>query len=844
MTVQLVLVSIRLTKAGVPPKTFTGTQVSRMCQRSNNRNSHQKFPALFLLILEQDLIRAHAMTEQARIDLQWFIKSLKRYAANEQGHYIPPDLTDADKALMFLFLDAALNSTILYMLLHGIYTGILAVTLWNIFINKCWPMRRALVIVIILLYTLITINIATTWSFLCSGFIENTQSFWTVFSKLSGAVNQAAYLEIGIAASLSTILADSYIIWCCWMVWGWCWLIVLLPILCLISATVSRIIEIYHEYFPSDTVFLTLYMTFILAMTLWCTLLIIFRILTVTGVRYGAGSRLRVYHRFIGVLVESSALYSIALILDLAFYIHNDYGSYYPDTIAAIMKGVAPTLLVGRAAAGHTQPTEEYDESSTVSTLRFQMASQSSQPSQPSMTSFQESTRQSPVLEMDIEAQRERSDELMQVSKSDSKPLTVLRSVVIPTCLPCPAFHPAIWGLKSLQGPPLRTRNNDRNIFRWDKKGGVADSSFPWRITSDHNISSFQPNWKVGVALNGSVSSTTGVYYPGPTSQTTSTTPHQARNPPNAPSNPGETKTPSQVNSNQSLQIKGNGRATNQGFSSTSGVQIAMTRFYEVTYDTATQTAVIGAGSIWDDIYAVLDAQGYLYLRNQYGLSIDNVVAYELVAPNGTVVTVKEETDMELFFSGQRQQLRHRHSVYLKDVPAGYHLGTPTLGVSVETTDWLLQGSIFVKFCSEATNPKPAVSLPIIYIKSMSSGQDYYRFTNLTRTVYNDIPTLEYSKSVIQRIINGLTSWDPALPNQLCPRKLPPQHPRTHSRRLFHICRLARPRRLLYLEWVKEEEDGVFRDTARKLGAVREKWIQKVEEMRTVLLSRERQGSA
>ncbi|KAK0436643.1 uncharacterized protein EV420DRAFT_1672178 [Desarmillaria tabescens] len=329
---------------------------------------------------------------------------------------IPPDLTNEDKALVFQSLDASLNTQILYALLHGIYTGILAVTLWNIFINKCWPIRRALVVIIILLHALITIDVAFQWSLIYSTFIQNGQSFWTVFLKIN-SVSQAVYLEAGTTASMSTILTDSYIIWCCWMVWGRCWLIVLLPILCLISATVSKIIGIYHVYFTgSDSVFQMLYVSLVLVTTLWCTLLIIFRILIVTGVRRGAGSRLRVYYHFIEVLVESSALYSITLILYLAFIIRLDFGAYYLESIATIAKGAAPTLIVGRAAAGHTRPHEEHDESSTVSTIRFQTSSQSSQLSQPSMASFQDSnTMQSAVLEVDIEAQREQSDELVVV---------------------------------------------------------------------------------------------------------------------------------------------------------------------------------------------------------------------------------------------------------------------------------------------------------------------------------------------------------------------------------------------------------------------------------------------
>ncbi|KAK0454023.1 uncharacterized protein EV420DRAFT_1749584 [Desarmillaria tabescens] len=345
----------------------------------------------------------------------------------------------------------------------------------------------------------------------------------------------------------------------------------------------------------------------------------------------------------------------------------------------------------------------------------------------------------------------------------------------------------------------------------------------------------------VGIPLNGSVSFASTVPDSHHTSQTTRKMPYQTCNSPNAPSNPGEMKTPSRANSNQSLQIKGSGCAIDRGFSLAPGVQIAMICFYEVMYDSATQTTVIGAGSISDNIYAVLGAQGVnvfgervnqftlgggcLWLRDQYRLPIDNVLAYELVALNGTVVTVKEETDTELFLFS-----RNNYSIVTQF----------TLRMFPQNTFW---GSIYVKFCSEVTNPKPAVSIPIIYIKYtpavrslsplecstmppfpqtaysiISSAyparsfndfinlmfvsidnsmfvnlRDYYRFTNLARTVYNNIATLEYSKSTTQCIINGLT---------LHPRKLSPQHPRTRSRKLAH------PRHLFYLEWVKKRRMG------------------------------------
>lgn len=61
---------------------------------------------------------------------------------------------------------------------------------------------------------------------------------------------------------------------------------------------------------------------------------------------------------------------------------------------------------------------------------------------------------------------------------------------------------------------------------------------------------------------------------------------------------------------NVSLQVKGGGHTGNPGFSSTPGVQIAMSRFSDVDYDPTAQTATIGAGLIWDDVYKKLEPHG------------------------------------------------------------------------------------------------------------------------------------------------------------------------------------------------------------------------------------------
>ncbi|ESK84493.1 FAD-binding domain-containing protein [Moniliophthora roreri MCA 2997] len=118
--------------------------------------------------------------------------------------------------------------------------------------------------------------------------------------------------------------------------------------------------------------------------------------------------------------------------------------------------------------------------------------------------------------------------------------------------------------------------------------------------------------------------------------------------------------------------VKGAGHTGNVGFSSTTGVQIALSRFNAVEYDASTSTVKIGGGQIWSDVYTQLAPSGvkvvggrvpgvgvgglalgggYSYHTDQYGLTVDTIVSHDLVMPNGTFVTVTNETDSELFFA-------------------------------------------------------------------------------------------------------------------------------------------------------------------------------------------------
>ncbi len=80
------------------------------------------------------------------------------------------------------------------------------------------------------------------------------------------------------------------------------------------------------------------YSSCVLATTLWCTLLIIYRVVTVARAGGEAGCGLKAYRHVLEVLIESSALYSISLILCTAFFARNAQAIIYFDALAGITR--------------------------------------------------------------------------------------------------------------------------------------------------------------------------------------------------------------------------------------------------------------------------------------------------------------------------------------------------------------------------------------------------------------------------------------------------------------------------------------------------------------------------
>ncbi|KAI0727409.1 FAD dependent oxidoreductase [Fomitopsis betulina] len=211
--------------------------------------------------------------------------------------------------------------------------------------------------------------------------------------------------------------------------------------------------------------------------------------------------------------------------------------------------------------------------------------------------------------------------------------------------------------------------------------------------------------------------------------------------------------------------IKGAGHTANPGYSATRGVQIAMKRFTEVTYDAGAGVAKIGAGNIWDNVYAALEPYnvsvvggrvsgigvtgftlggGYSFKSNQYGLTIDTVVGFEVVLPTGIVVNATENENPDLFWGlkGGFNNFGVVTTLYLETHPQ-----TAVWGGSIITTgvdDAVVAAT--QNFYNTVTDPKAALLTTFNYDASLGMSITemtlYYNAPTPPQGMFDDFLTL------------------------------------------------------------------------------------------------------
>ncbi|KAJ7789379.1 FAD dependent oxidoreductase [Mycena olivaceomarginata] len=268
--------------------------------------------------------------------------------------------------------------------------------------------------------------------------------------------------------------------------------------------------------------------------------------------------------------------------------------------------------------------------------------------------------------------------------------------------------------------------------------------------------------------------------------------------------------------------VKGGGHTANPGFSSTPGVHISMSRFSEVTYNATAQTATIGSGLVWDDVYAVLDplgvtvvggrfsgvgvagyslGGGYSWKSNLVGLTVDNIVGYELVLPNGTLTQVTATKNPDLFF-GLKGGLNNFGIVtrfIFKTYPQGQIWGGL---ITYTVPNMAAVNQAVANFASLVTDPKAQIfsayngalgvpimaqmlyydapvlppgifdeflSIPFVTkdagTRSLSSFVRLFP-TNITtgsRSIFDTVPVTRYTPAIVDAILNETTFWSARL---------------------------------------------------------------------------------
>ncbi|KAK0244820.1 hypothetical protein EDD85DRAFT_809742 [Armillaria nabsnona] len=283
-----------------------------------------------------------------------------------------PGLSQDDKIVLFDELDLTLNCLVLESLLQGLYTGVIAVTLWTMFSSPKCLRSTFLRTIIILLYVLRTIVFAINWAFKHRGFIEYGDNYYSVYTALQEANRwyTADYLVSAITGCISTLLVDIVTIWRCWILWDRQWRVILTPILCTVVGTVMKTMQIlsdFHNFpdnvsestrFAAEINWSLIYILMTLATTVICIILITCRIVRLAH-------RISSFRSLISTLIETSAMYSLALVVYLVLVAKNLEAAYYADLLAAYIRAIAPTLLVLSVAARSN--SDSSNEESTTS---------------------------------------------------------------------------------------------------------------------------------------------------------------------------------------------------------------------------------------------------------------------------------------------------------------------------------------------------------------------------------------------------------------------------------------------------------------------------------------------
>ncbi|KAJ7584557.1 hypothetical protein C8J56DRAFT_951335, partial [Mycena floridula] len=235
-------------------------------------------------------------------------------------------------SLIYTVNDVTLQATILEVFFFGLHTVIVSLTLWDF-----------MTAVTLLMYLLSTVHVALSWYLLRQGFIVNGSTFLTAGEAI---IEQSEWFRVTGATifAINTLIADCTFIWRLFSalaLWQKA-----IPI-----GSSSKLIQLGTPYF---------------AMSLVTTGL-------VTNPNFPGddgtdATRSKIWNwrtrhsSVIEVVVESAALYSVALLVFLVLFINDSTEWFmYPEQILGVLAGMAPTPIMARVSFGLARAQSSWD---------------------------------------------------------------------------------------------------------------------------------------------------------------------------------------------------------------------------------------------------------------------------------------------------------------------------------------------------------------------------------------------------------------------------------------------------------------------------------------------------
>ncbi|PBK67081.1 hypothetical protein ARMSODRAFT_338287 [Armillaria solidipes] len=281
---------------------------------------------------------------------------------------IDPDFASI-QVLAMQASDSWFNGIIIESLIHGMYTALLGVALWRI-LSSSARQPKVLAGISVLMYILTTMHLSVRWfyarrAFITNGQTEETRFFALVDSLIAGGPLWAPTIS-SVVASINILLADCIIIWRCWIIWGRNWRIVVLPSLCTLCGTIFNFFFLMQELTPStgsqgqsvtpwgsnSINWGIAYYSMTLSTTIICTMLMVYRLARASVARRSLCFAPNPYYQVMEIMVESAALYVVALAVFIPFIATNSPYSNYPQVVLESVTGIAPTLILLRVASG------------------------------------------------------------------------------------------------------------------------------------------------------------------------------------------------------------------------------------------------------------------------------------------------------------------------------------------------------------------------------------------------------------------------------------------------------------------------------------------------------------